>query len=305
MAAEIAEAGQRTQALRGHFAMLSFSALVAGSFSLGAMGANEISPAALIAVRFFLASVIVASMAPLIGVRNRDVLIAPWRYLILGGLFAFYFVLMYEALRTAEAVSISAVFTLTPMISAVFAWMLMRQVTTPRMALALAIGCVGAVWVIFQADLSALLSFRIGRGKVIFFWGMIAHALYTPMARMLNRGENPVVMTLGTLIAGTLVLLVYAWKDVIATDWASLPPIVWILLAYISVLSGALTLVLIQYATLRLPSAKVMAYTYLIPSWVILWEIALGHGAPSGLVLAGVVLTVVALIMLVRDSAER
>ena len=40
-----------------------------------------------------------------------------------------------------------------------------------------------------------------------------------------------------------------------------------------------MTFVLLQFATLRLPSAKVMAYTYLVPSWVILWELALGRAA--------------------------
>ena len=37
-----------------------------------------------------------------------------------------------------------------------FGWLLLRQVTTPRMALALAIGACGALWVIFRADLAAL-----------------------------------------------------------------------------------------------------------------------------------------------------
>jgi len=60
----------------------------------------------------------------------------------------------------------------------------------------------------------------------------------------------------------------------------------------------------LQFATLRLPSAKVMAYTYLTPSWVIVWEIALGHGAPKGLVLGGIVLTVAALLLLLKQEPE-
>jgi hypothetical protein len=35
------------------------------------------------------------------------------------------------------------------------------------------------------------------------------------------------------------------------------------------------TAYLVHIAALRLPAAKVMAYTYLVPSWVILWELAL------------------------------
>ena len=67
------------------------------------------------------------------------------------------------------------------------------------------------------------------------------------------------------------------------------------------VFASAVTFVLLQYAALRLPASKVMAYTYLTPSWVILWEIALGKPVPSGLVLLGVAATITALAMLVRE----
>ena len=45
-----------------------------------------------------------------------------------------------------------------------------------------------------------------------------------------------------------------------------------------------------------------MAYTYLTPAWVACWELALGHGAPSPLVLGGVALTMVALALLLKDE---
>ena len=69
---------------------------------------------------------------------------------MLGGLFAFYFVLMFEGLKTAPPVSAAAVFTLTPVMAGGFGWLLLRQIMTPRMALALAIGALGALWVIFR-----------------------------------------------------------------------------------------------------------------------------------------------------------
>ena len=87
-----------------------------------------------------------------------------------------------------------------------------------------------------------------------------------------------------------------------ATDWAALPTRVWVTLAYLSVFAASATFVLLQFASLRLPAAKVMAYTYLTPSWVILWEIALGRGAPPVLILGGIGLTVVALALLLRDE---
>lgn len=291
-----------SQGMRGHVAMLVFSALVAGSFSLGSLVANEIAPGAIVAARFILASVLVGAAALTTSGIPRTALIAPWRYFVLGGLFAVYFVLMFEGLKTAPPVSSAAVFTMTPLMAAGFGWLLMRQITTRRMAVALAIGAIGALWVIFRADLSALLSFQVGRGELIFFVGCTAHAFYTPLIRALNRGEPPVVFTFGTLVAGSLVMTAYAWPSLRATDWPGLAPIVWITIAYTTIFATAVTFVLVQYATLRLPSAKVMAYTYLTPSWVILWEIGLGHGVPGGMILAGAVLTIVALLMLLRDE---
>lgn len=54
------EAGGRTaRPGLGHLAMLGFSALVAGSFSLGSMAAPHIAPAALNGPRFFIAALLV------------------------------------------------------------------------------------------------------------------------------------------------------------------------------------------------------------------------------------------------------
>jgi len=292
-----------SETTKGHLATLVFSALVAGSFSLGALVANEISSAALNAVRFWIAVVLIGGAVLATTGLPRSAMQAPWRYVILGGFFATYFVLMFEGLKSGPPISLSAVYTLTPILTAFFGWVILRQITTPRMALALAIGAAGALWVIFRGDLAALLAFDIGRGEVIFFIGCFSHAIYTPMVRKLNRGEPAVVFTLGVLIAGGILLTVYGWSDLRATDWGNLPLIVWITLAYVAVFSTAASFVLLQFAVLRLPSAKVMAYTYLTPSWVILWEIALGRPVPPALVLGGVGLTVIALVILLRDES--
>jgi drug/metabolite transporter (DMT)-like permease len=81
-----------------------------------------------------------------------------------------------------------------------------------------------------------------------------------------------------------------------------MPPLVWITLLYVAVFASAGTMVLLQYAALRLPAAKVMAYTYLVPAWVLLWEEAMGGGHPPALVLLGIALTAAALLLLLRPE---
>lgn len=285
---------------RGHLAMLLFAVLVAGSFPLGAMVANLVSPAALNTLRFALAAGILAGMVLAGPGFARASFAAPWRYGVLGGLFAIYFVLMFEGLKTAPPVSAAAVFTLTPIMSALFGWLLLRQRVTWRIALALALGGAGALWVIFRGDPAALLRFDLGRGEAIYLVGCLAHAIYTPLVRLLNRGEPAIVFSQGVLMAGGVMLGLWGWPEIAATDWAAQPPVVWIALVYTAVFATAATAVLLQFAALRLPSSKVMAYTYLVPSIVIVWQLALGGGAPGWMVVPGIAATALALTLLLR-----
>lgn len=287
--------------MAGHLAMLLFSVLVAGSFALGALVANDVAPIALNAVRFWMAAALVGAVAFATGAVKPGDFTAPWRYVLLAVAFVIYFVLMFEGLKTAPPVSAAAVFTLTPVLSAVFGYVLLRQVTTSRMALALGIGALGAIWVIFRADVSAILGFDIGRGELIYFWGCVSHALYTPLVRKLNRGETAVAFTFGTLVAGAVILTVIGAPDLIATEWGALRPLVWITIIYTAVFASAATFTLLQFASLRLPSAKVMAYTYLTPTWVMVWDVALGGQLPPVMIWLGIGLTVIALVLLLRE----
>ncbi|SNS18027.1 DMT family transporter [Antarctobacter heliothermus] len=293
-----------TEAGRGHLAMLGFAMLVSGSFSLGALAAPHIDPAALNAIRFVIAGTVLWAVAVATGKVDRAVFAAPWRYFVLAGLFAVYFVTMFEGLKTAEPVSMAAVFTLNPALTAVFGYFVVRQITTPRMALAIVVGGVGALWVIFDADLAALSRFEVGRGEAIYFWGCVAHALYAPMLRRLSRGESGVAFNAGILTAGSVILCIWAGPALIAMDWAALPAIVWWTILYVSLAATGVTFLILRYAALRLPSAKVMAYTYIVPSCVILWELALGRGVPTAMILPGVALTALSLLLLLKDEEK-
>ena len=163
----------------------------ARSWAVGGRGAAEIDPATFNAVRFCLAAGAIGTLVMVRGGIARTALVAPWRYLLLGGLYGAYFVAMFEGLKTAPPVSSAAVFTLTPVMAAGFGYILLRQRLTLWMSVALAIGAAGALWVIFRADLAALLAFELGPGEAIFFWGCVAHAAYAPAVRWLNRTRQP------------------------------------------------------------------------------------------------------------------
>jgi len=102
--------------------MLLFAALISMSFTLGDLAAPHIDPAALTVVRFIVAAVIVGAIAAPLA--KREHFASAWRYVVVGGLLAGYFVLMFEALQITDPVSTAAVFTLTPVMAAIFGYWL-------------------------------------------------------------------------------------------------------------------------------------------------------------------------------------
>ena len=83
-----------------------------------------------------------------------------------------------------------------------------------------------------------------------------------------------------------------------------MPSITWIAIFYLAIFTTAGTFFLLQFAALRLPASKVLAYNYLTPTLIIMFEGLLGHGWASLSVMAGAVLTILGLVILAL-SPER
>ena len=106
--------------LRGHLAMILFAALISLSFSLGSLAAPHIGPAALNAMRFFIATMVMGLVVFALYRRIPLPRAQAWRFGVLGSLMAIYFVTMFMALGMTTPISTGAVFTLIPLMSAGF-----------------------------------------------------------------------------------------------------------------------------------------------------------------------------------------
>lgn len=284
--------------LFAHLAMILFASLIAASFSLGKLAVPYIDPVPLNAARFLLGTVLMGAFT--FGIRRNPVIMpeAPWRYAILGGLMAVYFVAMFIALTMTTPLATSAVFTLMPIMTAFFAYLILKQVVRPIVGLSLLFAGIGSVWVIFRGDFAAIIGFDIGQGEMIFFGGCVFHAVFAALLRKFNRGEPLVVSTFFIIAATTLWIIIYGAGEILATDWANLPSVVWWVLLYLGIFPTTITFFLVQYSSLRLPSSKVLAYGYLVPAYVIIYEGLAGHGWVTLSVVAGALVTILGLVVL-------
>jgi drug/metabolite transporter (DMT)-like permease len=280
-----------------HLLMVISAILVSTSFTVGAAITSELDPAVLTLVRFTLAACI----------------FGPWvhykyglgfsfsffcRCALISGCLVIFFCCMFLSLRYTSALNTSVIFALVPSISGGYALIFIGERLQKEQLLALACGLIGVVWVIFRGDLSQLFAMEWNKGDLIFLGGCFAMGLYTPLVKILHRGESMAIMTFWVLVTGSLWLLLFAGYKLSTVNWTAVPAFAWLGVVYLAVFTTIITFFLTQYAVPYLGPTQVTAYSYLYPGLVLVIDLLLGHGLPPLQVIPGVLVVLVAMIVL-------
>ena len=283
-----------------HILMLVAATLVSTSFTVGKAIADGMDPAVLTLIRFLLAALI---FLPYIS--NRYGIERPsfkdlGRYSIISGALVAFFWLMFVSLRWTTALNTSVIFTLVPGISGIYSAIILRERLGRYRLLALFFAMAGALWVIFQGDIHKLLSLELGKGDLIFFYGCLFMAAYTPLVQLLHRGESMAVMTFWVLVTGIIWLILLGGNRLLMVDWLNVRLLVWGGIVYLAIFSTIITFFLTQIATIRLGPTRVMAYSYLYPPLVLAIDWMFGHGLPPPRTIVGLLLIVPAMVIVQR-----
>ena len=292
------------RALTAHAAMLLYSFLIASSFPVGAAVVPYLDPLVVTFLRYCLAA---SAFLVLIWLRRAWRPPRPAALLGYGAIslaMTVFFVTMFKALETTPALSTGALFTLVPLLSAGIAWLLLRQACTPRQLGFLCLGGLGALWVLFEGDVARLLALELAPGLFIFAIGCVTFSAYAPLVRLLHRGEPLILLSFWTTALGAGMLGLYAAEEIRTSDFRAVPLAAWLGLIHLALSNTGLTFLLAQFASLRLPAHKVMAYTYLTPTFVALQLSLIGQGWPSLSVTLGIALTAAATLLLQRSESR-
>ena len=286
----------------GHMAMLLFSLLVSGSFVLGSIIANLISPDLVTFLRFLIAFI---AITILILYQSKFCFLkylSIGRSLILGALISIYFITMFEGLKTASSTSMAVVFTLTPLLAGLFDLIFSNRVMSKKVWITVVVAAIGALWIIFDGNIQNFINFKVGYGEKLFFIGCICHALYAALIPKFNNGEPAIIQTFGTLISGIIILGLFSNKEIIYYGWIDFPVIVLLTILYLAIFATAASFFLIQYSAVRLSSIKVMAYTYAVPIWVVLLQIIFLQQLPNTITFVGAFFILVSLLILLFND---
>ena len=286
----------------GHMAMLMFSLLVSGSFVLGSIIANLISPDLVTFLRFLIAFIAIAVLILYQSKVHFLKYLSIGRSLILGALISIYFITMFEGLKTASSTSMAVVFTLTPLLAGFFDLIFSNRVMSKKVWITVVVAAIGALWIIFDGNIQNFINFKVGYGEKLFFIGCICHALYAALIPKFNNGEPAIIQTFGTLISGIIILGLFSNKEIIYHSWIDFPVIVLLTILYLAIFATAASFFLIQYSAVRLSSIKVMAYTYAVPIWVVLLQIIFLQQLPNTITFVGAFVILVSLLILLFND---
>ena len=285
-----------------HMLMLLCALLVSTSFTVGKSIAAGLDPVVLTLVRFFIATLLLGPY-----VKKFHGLHFSWNMIlrcsVISCTLVVFFWCMFLSLRFTSALNTSTIFTLVPSIAGFYAMILVGERLTVPKIIALFCGMVGAVLVIFRGDIGAFLAMEWNKGDVIFLAGCFAMGLYTPLVRLLHRGEPMVVMTFWILVTGTIWLFLAAGYKLPHVQWSSVEPVIWLGVSYLALFTTVISFFLTQYSIPYIGPTRVMAYSYLYPALVLLLDIVLGNGWPGVGVLPGV-FVVMAAMFVIQYSAS-
>ena len=284
--------------IRSHLLMLVATGFVATSFPVGAEITEGLDSLVLTFLRFALATIL---FAPVVAWRYgialpklRDLV----RYGILSACLVGFFWGMFVALRLTSALNTAAIFSLTPAITVAVSVVLLKERLSKATLIALPIGVVGAIWVIFRGDLEALLSLSLGPGEGIFLMGTIAMGFYGPLVKYLHRGEPMAQMTFWTLATGAFWLFLLSASRFSQIEWTAIPTSVYGGIAYLAIFTTLVTFFLFQWSATVIGPTKVMSYTYLNPGLVLIIGVLFEQNVPPLALYPGLLLSLLATIVL-------
>ncbi|MBO8086544.1 MAG: DMT family transporter [Marichromatium sp.] len=286
---------------RAQLYVLSGTFLIAGAFIASEKLAHVLNPFSLTLMRFVVAVLLLGPFVLFRARLRQETLRVLPRALIMGLFYSLYFMAMFHALKTTTVLNTSTLYTLVPFLTAVLSWVIFREKIGSRKLLVFAIGAVGTLWVIFEADIGRLIQFSLQEGDGIFLAGSFSMCLYAISIKFLHRNDHPLVLVFCTLIGGSLWMGLGLLLLQEPLDWHVLTMEHWGYMLYLSIGTTIVTLYLLQSATIALGPVRVMSYVYLSPAMVACLAYCWEGKTISWIVVPGILLSALATALLQRS----
>jgi len=284
--------------IQAHLYVLLATFLVAGSFIASEKLSTILNPFSLTLLRFVGGIVILAPFILLNKKLRAQILSTLPRASIISLFYAFYFVGMFEALKTTTVLNTGSLYTLVPLLTTVFAFFIFKEKISFKKFVVYIIGLIGTLWVIFKGNTDLLMAFSLNNGDYIYLLGCLSMCAYSISIKLLYKDDNIWVLVFSTLIGGAfwMSLFMIILQEPLA--WNLIQGNLVFNMAYLIIATTIVTLYLYQKTTVYLGPNKVMSYIYLNPIAVALLLFIIEKEVIELIVVPGIIITSIATIIL-------
>ncbi|CNK53951.1 membrane protein [Yersinia frederiksenii] len=289
-----------TKILKAHLQMLGFTVLLGGSFIASATISTTLPPMVITWMRYAIASLLFIVLMVVQRRLKRPTYRDLGRYTLISLPPLLYFACMIISLQTTSALNSSALYTTVPLMSLIMSMVLIKAKSTWPVLIALLMGILGALLIIFKGDLSQVLQLSLIPSDYLFLFGCLGMALNPIVVKKLHRGEQALVLTGWSLICATVLLTAFVAFQLPEIEWRHISIITWSGILYLATFATALSFFLFQKACVVLSPAKVSGYVYLIPLSVIATNMLLGQVIQWREIASGAILVIIAMVILVK-----
>ena len=190
-----------------------------------------------------------------------------WELAMLGLIgITIYQTLFMASVKYATATNASLMLAISPVFTALFAWLAGQERLGPRGRAGSALSLLGVVFVLLFGTNKLALGWDVIRGDLIAILASGVWGLYPVLAkRMLRKYSALKTMTYASLF-GTMFFLVIGFNGVRAITWSEIPFAAWGSMLFSIVFVTAFGLVIWYHAISRIGANRVMAYMYAVPA---------------------------------------
>ena len=174
---------------------------------------------------------------------------------------------MFKALEYTSALNTGTIFTLLPLLTAVFAFFVFKQIIELKQYIIYLLGIIGTLIVVFKGDMDSFLLLSLNKGDIIFLFSIIAMSLYSICAKYFYKEDDKlIVLVFMTLLGGSIWMLCALLLLDIPLLWGEIEEDFYLYMIYLSIIATLITSYLYQKAHIILGPKIVMSYIYLNPA---------------------------------------
>lgn len=256
-----------------YYGLMTFGTILwAGAFIAGKLGVEKLSPLLLTYFRMLFATILIF---PILILKDKNWKIEKklMKYVFLTGLVGMigYHLLFFTALRYTTASNASIINATNPIITSIFAYIILKDRLSTRKILFILTAFIGVLTTIINWDFMNLVNFSFNKGDLIMIIGTTCWALYSIIVKRVMHYFTPFKLTAYTFLASVIILTPFALYEIVSLDFSSIGVMPFYAVLYMAIFPTVMGYTIQQVVIKELGPSTTSLFINLVPIFSVLF----------------------------------